>query len=88
MKTIQITMDEELLAKLDRDQETQRDGRSAVLRRAVAEYLKRRRHRDLGANSKAGKTRGNGRRNKAGRNLAVLLFTAGQAPSRSYPDPA
>jgi metal-responsive CopG/Arc/MetJ family transcriptional regulator len=42
MKTIQITMDERLLAKLDTDEETRRDGRSAVLRRAVAEYLKRR----------------------------------------------
>lgn len=36
-------MDETLLAKLDADEETQRDGRSAVLRRAVAAYLKRRR---------------------------------------------
>ena len=36
-------MDETLLAKLDADEETLRDGRSAVLRRAVAEYLKRRR---------------------------------------------
>ena len=42
MKTIQITMDETLLAKLDADEETQRDGRSAVLRRAVSEYLKHR----------------------------------------------
>ena len=47
MKTIQITMDEELLTRLDRDRETQRDGRSAVLRRAAAEYLKRRRHSDI-----------------------------------------
>lgn len=43
MKTIQITMDDELLAKLDADSETQRDGRSAVLRRAATEYLNRRR---------------------------------------------
>jgi len=43
MKTIQITMDEKLLAQLDADEETKRDGRSAVLRRAAAEYLKRRR---------------------------------------------
>jgi metal-responsive CopG/Arc/MetJ family transcriptional regulator len=43
MKTIQITMDEKLLAKLDADEETLRDGRSAVLRRAVADYLNRRR---------------------------------------------
>jgi metal-responsive CopG/Arc/MetJ family transcriptional regulator len=43
MKTIQITMDEKLLARLDADEETRRDGRSAVLRRAVADYLGRRR---------------------------------------------
>ena len=43
MKTIQITMDEKLLAKLDADEETRRNGRSAVFRRAVAEYLKQRR---------------------------------------------
>lgn len=43
MKSIQVTFDERLLAALDRDAETKRDGRSAVLRRAVADYLKRRR---------------------------------------------
>lgn len=43
MKTIQITMDEKLLEQLDQDEETRRDGRSAVLRRAAAEYLDRRR---------------------------------------------
>jgi metal-responsive CopG/Arc/MetJ family transcriptional regulator len=43
MKTIQITMDEQLLSRLDEDEETLRDGRSTVIRRAVAEYLKRRR---------------------------------------------
>lgn len=43
MKTIQITVDETLLAQLDADQETKRDGRSAVFRRAVSDYLKRRR---------------------------------------------
>ena len=37
-------MDERLLAKLDAEEETRREGRSAVFRRAVAEYLKRRRH--------------------------------------------
>jgi metal-responsive CopG/Arc/MetJ family transcriptional regulator len=49
MKTIQITMDEELLARLDRDEETKRVGRSAVLRRAVADYLKRRNHQTIAA---------------------------------------
>jgi metal-responsive CopG/Arc/MetJ family transcriptional regulator len=33
-------MDEELLAKLDADEEVQREGRSTVLRRAVEEYLR------------------------------------------------
>ena len=43
MKAIQVTFDDKLLAVLDADEEVQRDGRSAVLRRAAAEYLRRRR---------------------------------------------
>jgi predicted transcriptional regulator len=43
MKAIRILIDERLLKRLDADEEVQRDGRSAVLRRAAAEYLKRRR---------------------------------------------
>ena len=43
MKAIQVTMDEELIAALDADPEVRRDGRSAVLRRAAADYLRRRR---------------------------------------------
>ncbi len=43
MKAIQITFDEALLEKLDSDEEVRRDGRSAVLRRAAAAYLKRKR---------------------------------------------
>jgi len=42
MKAIQITMDEDLLHRLDASPETKRDGRSAVLRRAAEEYLMRR----------------------------------------------
>lgn len=42
MKPIQITIDEELLARLDATPEARRDGRSAVLRRAAEEYLLRR----------------------------------------------
>ena len=45
MKAIQITLDDELLRRLDADEEVRRDGRSAVLRRAAAEYLARRRKR-------------------------------------------
>jgi len=36
-------MDEALLRQFDADEEVKRDGRSAVFRRAVADYLKRRR---------------------------------------------
>lgn len=43
MKAIQITFDERLLEKLDNDDEVKRQGRSAVIRRAVAEYLRKRR---------------------------------------------
>jgi metal-responsive CopG/Arc/MetJ family transcriptional regulator len=43
MKTIQITVDEDLLTRLDADEETKRTGRSAVFRRAVEAYLQRRR---------------------------------------------
>ncbi len=42
MRAIQITVDERLLAALDADEEVQRLGRSAVLRRAATEYLRRR----------------------------------------------
>jgi metal-responsive CopG/Arc/MetJ family transcriptional regulator len=45
MKAIQVTLDDELLAKLDADDEVRRDGRSAVIRRATAEYLRKRRKR-------------------------------------------
>jgi metal-responsive CopG/Arc/MetJ family transcriptional regulator len=43
MRAIQITLDETLLARLDADAEVRRDGRSAVIRRATDEYLRRRR---------------------------------------------
>lgn len=44
MKAIQITVDERLLARLDDDAEVKREGRSAVIRRALTEYL-RKKHR-------------------------------------------
>jgi metal-responsive CopG/Arc/MetJ family transcriptional regulator len=47
MTAIQITMDEELLRRLDEDDDVQTLGRSAVLRRAVAEYLERRRQQRI-----------------------------------------
>ena len=47
MKAIQVSFDEGLLAKLDATEEVREHGRSAVLRRAVAEYLRRRRERTI-----------------------------------------
>ena len=47
MKAIQITLDDGLLARLDADEEVRRDGRSAVLRRAADEYLRKRRKRAI-----------------------------------------
>ncbi len=47
MKAIQITFDEELLHQLDSTEEVRQKGRSWVLRRVVAEYLHRRRRRDI-----------------------------------------
>ena len=47
MKSIQISVDEALLARLDADDEVRRDGRSAVIRRAADEYLRQRRRRAI-----------------------------------------
>jgi metal-responsive CopG/Arc/MetJ family transcriptional regulator len=41
MKPIQVMFDEQLLKRLDADTEVRKVGRSAVLRRAAAEYLRR-----------------------------------------------
>ncbi|HVV50772.1 MAG TPA: ribbon-helix-helix protein, CopG family [Polyangia bacterium] len=43
MKAIQVSFDEQLLARLDEDPEVKKLGRSEVMRRAVAAYLRRRR---------------------------------------------
>jgi metal-responsive CopG/Arc/MetJ family transcriptional regulator len=43
MKAIQVSFDEQLLARLDEDPEVKKVGRSEVMRRAVAAYLRRRR---------------------------------------------
>ena len=54
VKPLQITMDEELLARLDADEEVQRDGRSAVIRRAVSQYLKARRRKRIAESYRRG----------------------------------
>jgi metal-responsive CopG/Arc/MetJ family transcriptional regulator len=43
MKAIQVSFDEGLLHRLDADPEVKKVGRSEVMRRAVAVYLRRRR---------------------------------------------
>lgn len=50
MKAIQVSFDEKLLERLDATDEVRRDGRSAVLRRATVEYLKKK-HRHTIAES-------------------------------------
>jgi metal-responsive CopG/Arc/MetJ family transcriptional regulator len=47
MKPIQLLIDEPLLRRLDADAEVRQFGRSEVLRRAAAAYLKRSRARRL-----------------------------------------
>jgi predicted transcriptional regulator len=42
MKAVQVTLDEELLRQLERDPEVKKLGRSAIVRRAIREYLHRR----------------------------------------------
>ena len=43
MKAIQVSFDERLLDRLDADPEVKKVGRSEVMRRAVAAYLRRQR---------------------------------------------
>ena len=47
MKAIQVTVDEKLLVRLDRDPDVKRFGRSAVFRRAVNDYLRTRRRQTI-----------------------------------------
>lgn len=47
MKSIQITVDHALLARLDADPEVAQSSRSAVIRRAVDAYLRRGRARRI-----------------------------------------
>jgi len=54
MKAIQITFDEALLARLDRHPSVRERGRSAVVRDAAAEYLKRRDAEDIARQYRAG----------------------------------
>jgi metal-responsive CopG/Arc/MetJ family transcriptional regulator len=46
-RPVQISMDEDLLARIDADPEALRDGRSAFLRKAVSFYLAAKERREL-----------------------------------------
>ena len=54
MKAIQITFDEALLDRLDRHPSVRQRGRSAVVREAAAEYLKRQDAEDIARRYRAG----------------------------------
>ena len=54
MKAIQVTFDEDLLERLDRQPSVQERGRSAVLRQAAIEYLRRQEAATITARYQAG----------------------------------
>lgn len=60
MKPIQVLIDEPLLKRLDADDEVKRVGRSKVLRRAAAEYLKRSARRRISEAYRRGYSGGEG----------------------------
>jgi len=60
MKPIQVMFDENLLKRLDADREVRRVGRSAVLRRAAAEYLRRSRRQRISEAYRRAYTSGGG----------------------------
>ena len=54
MKAIQVTVDEKLLRSLDSNTEAKREGRSAVIRRALAQYLARQQSAEFDAQIRRG----------------------------------
>ncbi len=58
MKTIQITIDPDLLHKIDNDEETMKKGRSAFLRQAVRYYLEQKRLKSISDKYRSGYTQG------------------------------
>jgi metal-responsive CopG/Arc/MetJ family transcriptional regulator len=47
MKAIQVMLEEGLLARLDQDEAVRSEGRSAVIRQAIADYLRRKQSRRI-----------------------------------------
>ena len=58
MKTIQITIDPELLNKIDNDEEAKQAGRSAFLRQAVRYYLEQKRRKSISEKYRSGYSQG------------------------------
>jgi len=56
MKTIQITIDPDLLHKIDNDEESKKKGRSAFLRQAVRYYLEQKRLKSISEKYRSGYT--------------------------------
>ncbi|CAB1081182.1 hypothetical protein D1AOALGA4SA_8839 [Olavius algarvensis Delta 1 endosymbiont] len=56
MKTIQITIDPDLLHKIDNDEESIKKGRSAFLRQAVRYYLEQKRRKLIAEKYRSGYT--------------------------------
>lgn len=48
-RPVQVSIDEDLLKRIDRDPETRRNGRSAVVRSALRLYLEAKRRRSVDA---------------------------------------
>jgi metal-responsive CopG/Arc/MetJ family transcriptional regulator len=58
MKAIQVTFDEHVLSLLDADPEVKKMGRSAVLRQAALEYLRKKRKQSIAAAYRRGYAEG------------------------------
>ncbi len=58
MKTIQITIEPELLHKIDNDEESMKNDRSAFLRQAVRYYLEQKRLKSISDKYRSGYTQG------------------------------
>lgn len=58
MKTIQITIDPDLLHKIDNDEESMKKGRSAFLRQAVRYYLEQKRLKSISDKYRSGYKQG------------------------------
>lgn len=76
-KPVQVSLDTDLLERIDRDPETRAEGRSAFIRKAAERYLAAKRRRDIDARIVDG-YRGTGE--------AALREAADIIDAQSWPD--